>query len=130
MGTLPLKPTQEIKSLLRLFDLKKDRAVNTPMGLATNIKKADMIIKLVQALSFQVGREVNYHEVGSLVGIDPKTVVNYIDVLEKSFVVFRLNSFSKNQRNEIKKGVKIYFYDNGVRNAVIKNFNAIDTSVL
>jgi uncharacterized protein len=93
--------------------------------LYSNIKKSDTIVKLTQALAYQVGNEVNYSELANLIGIDAKTVVNYIDVLEKGFVVFRLNSFNKNQRNEIKKGVKIYFYDNGVRNAVIKNYNDV-----
>jgi len=77
----------------------------------------------LQALAFQVGSEVSYNEIAQLVGIDKNTVSNYIDLLEKSFVVFRINSFSKNMRNEIKANKKIYFYDNGVRNMIIGNFN-------
>ncbi len=84
-----------------------------------NIKKPDAIQKLVQALAWQVGSEVVYSEVAEISGMDPKTVANYIDILEKAFVVFRLPSFSSNLRNEIKSGRKIYFYDNGIRNAVI-----------
>jgi len=83
------------------------------------IKKPDAIQKLVQALAWQVGNEVLYSEVADTCGLDPKTVAAYIDILEKAYVVFRLPSFSRNLRNEIKAGRKIYFYDNGIRNAVI-----------
>lgn len=90
------------------------------------IRKPDVLRKLVRALAFQVGSEVSYRELAQLVGIDRATVESYIDLLEKCFVVFRLDSFSRNLRNEIKKGKKIYFYDNGVRNAVISNFAPIE----
>ena len=86
------------------------------------IRKSEYLEKVVQALAFQVGNEVSYNEIAQLVGIDKNTVSTYIDLLEKSFVVFRVNSFSKNLRNEIKANKKIYFYDNGVRNIVIGNF--------
>lgn len=90
-----------------------------------NIRKPEVIEKLVQALAYQVGQEVVYKEIGDAVGLDPKTVSHYIDIFEKAYVVFRLPSFSRNLRNEIKSGRKIYFYDNGVRNAVIKNYDAL-----
>lgn len=90
------------------------------------IRKPEVLQRLVKALAFQVGSEVSYNEIAKLVGIDRSTVENYIDLLEKSFVIFRLESFSRNMRNEIKKGKKIYFYDNGVRNAVISNFAPLD----
>ncbi len=89
------------------------------------LKKPYILEKLLQALALQVASEVKYHEVGQLIGADPKTVEAYIDILEKSFVVFRLQSLSRNMRNEIKKGKKIYFYDNGIRNAILKNFNSL-----
>lgn len=92
----------------------------------SNIKLPDVVEKLVRALAFQIGYEVNYNELSNLLKIDYKTVVNYIDILEKGFVVFRLSSFSSNQRVEIRKGVKIYFYDLGIRNALIQNFNPIE----
>jgi len=85
----------------------------------SNIKKPEAVQKLVQALAWQIGGEVQYSEVGEIGGLDAKTVLNYIEILEKAYVIFRLPSFSKNLRNEIKKGRKIYFYDNGIRNAVI-----------
>jgi len=89
------------------------------------IRKPDVIQKLVQAISYQVGQEVVYKEVGDLIGLDPKTVSHYIDILEQAFVVFRLPAFSKNLRNEIKKNQKIYFHDNGVRNAVIHDYEPL-----
>jgi hypothetical protein len=87
-----------------------------------NIKKPDSIQKLLQALAWQVGNEVVYSEVAEICGLDPKTVASYIEILERAGVVFRLPSFSRNLRNEIKTGRKIYFYDNGIRNAVIGQF--------
>ncbi len=89
----------------------------------TGIRKSDVLQKILQALALQVGSEVSYNEIAQLVGVDKNTVNNYIDLLEKSFVVFKLNSFSRNARNEIKANRKIYFYDNGVRNMLIGNFN-------
>jgi uncharacterized protein len=89
----------------------------------TGIRKSDVLEKILQALALQVGSEVSYNEIAQLVGVDKNTVNNYIDLLEKSFVIFRLNSFSRNIRNEIKANRKIYFYDNGVRNMLIGNFN-------
>lgn len=84
-----------------------------------NLKRPDEIKKLLQALAFQLGSEVSYAELSAQCGLDPKTVERYIEILEKAFIIFRLQSFSRNLRNEIKKGRKIYFYDNGIRNAVI-----------
>ena len=86
------------------------------------IKKPDLIRKLVRALALQLGSEVSYNELSNLLMVDRGTVEAYINLLEKCFVVFRLDSFSRNLRKEIKKSKKIYFYDNGVRNAVLSNF--------
>jgi len=90
-----------------------------------DIRQPDALRKLLTALSLQVGSEVSYNEIGNLISLDKETVERYIDLLEKSFVVFRLTSLSRNGRNELKKSRKIYFYDNGVRNAVINNFNPL-----
>jgi predicted AAA+ superfamily ATPase len=87
------------------------------------IQKPDKMEKLIQALAFQVGNEVSYHELGQLSGLDNQTTEKYIDLLEKAFIVFRLGSLSRNLRNELKKSRKIYFYDNGIRNAVINQFS-------
>lgn len=90
------------------------------------IKKPDLVQKLVRALALQLGSEVSYNELSSLLGVDRGTIETYISLLEKCFVVFRLDSFSRNLRNEIKKGKKIYFYDNGIRNAVLSNFAPLE----
>ena len=90
------------------------------------IKKPDVLQKLVRALALQLGEVVSYNELSNMLGIDKETVENYISLLEKCFVVFRLESYSRNLRNEIKKGKKVYFYDNGVRNAVIANFAPLE----
>ena len=89
------------------------------------IKKPPLVEKLLQALALQVGNEVSYRELGQLIGADNQTVERYMDLLEKSFVVFRLSALNRNARNEIKKGRKVYFYDNGIRNALISNFNPL-----
>ena len=90
------------------------------------MKKPDILQKLVRALALQLGSEVSYNELSNLLGVDRETVENYINLLEKCFVVFRLDSFNRNLKNEIKKGKKIYFYDNGIRNAVISNFAPLE----
>lgn len=92
----------------------------------TGIKKPELLEKLLKALALQLGNEVSYNELSNLVEIDKATVAKYIDLLEKAFIVFRLNSFSRNQRKEIKHNRKIYFYDNGVRNMIINNLNTLD----
>ncbi|MEP7196032.1 MAG: ATP-binding protein [Saprospiraceae bacterium] len=86
------------------------------------ISKPDRLERLVQAIAFQIGNQVSYHELGQISGLDFHTVERYINILEKAFVIFRLSPFSRNLRNEIKKSRKIYFYDNGIRNAVINQF--------
>jgi len=91
-----------------------------------NIKKPDVLEKILRALAFQVGSEVSYNEIAQLTGVDKKTVSNYIHLLTLSYIVYPLTSFSRNLRNEIKTNQKIYFYDNGVRNALIQNFNPIE----
>jgi predicted AAA+ superfamily ATPase len=92
----------------------------------TGIKKPDLLDKLLKALALQLGSEVSYNELSNMLQIDKATVSKYIDLLEKAFIIFRLNSFSRNQRNEIKNNRKIYFYDNGIRNMIINNLNPLD----
>lgn len=90
------------------------------------INKPSFLVKLLQALALQIGNEVKYNEIAQLIGSNPNTVEKYIDLLEKSFVVFRLPALSRNVRNEIKKGKKIYFYDTGIRNAIIRNYSPVN----
>jgi predicted AAA+ superfamily ATPase len=90
------------------------------------IRKPEILEKILRALAFQVGNEVSYNEIAQLVGIDKNTVSNYINLLEQSFVIFSLTSFSRNLRNEVRTNKKVYFYDNGIRNAIIQNFNPLE----
>jgi uncharacterized protein len=90
------------------------------------IKKPVLLEKLLKALALQIGNEVSYLELAQTIGADKGTVEKYIDLLEKAFVLFRMPALNRNVRNEIKKGKKIYFFDCGIRNAVINNFNPIN----
>ena len=85
------------------------------------IAKQDKLVRLVQALAFQIGSTVSANELAGLVGVDAKTVERYIDILEKCYIIFTLPSYAKNQRNELKFARKIYFWDMGIRNGVIGN---------
>lgn len=89
------------------------------------VRKPVLIEKLLVALALQVGSEVSYNELAQTVGSDAKTVEKYIDLLEKCYVLFRLPALSRNLRSELKRGKKIYFYDNGIRNALIQNLNPL-----
>ena len=91
-----------------------------------SINKPDKIVRLLKALAFQIGNQVSYNEIGQLVGLDSKTVQRYIDILEKSYIIFRLGSFSRNLRNELKSSRKIYFWDLGIRNLLIGNLAQVE----
>lgn len=86
------------------------------------VKDSYALEKLLRALALQVGSEINASELSGLVGIDNKTVERYIDILQKCYIVFKVGAYSRNLRNEIKKRYKVYFFDLGIRNAVIGNF--------
>lgn len=90
------------------------------------IRKPEFLQKLLQALAFQIGSKVSYNELSNLLQIDRKTIIHYIDLLEKAFVIFRLPPFSRNLRKELSSKIKIYFYDTGVRNAIINDFRPLD----
>lgn len=91
-----------------------------------DVRKPEIIEQLLQALALQIGSEVSYNELGRLLGLNTATIQRYIDLLEKSYVVFHLRSFSRNVRSELKKSRKIYFYDNGVRNALIGDYKPLE----
>ncbi len=116
--TNPIDAKEHIKLIANSY-LYKD------LFLLEQISKPVLLQKIVKALALQVGSEVNYNELAKLIQIDNKTVEKYIDLLEKAFVIFKLPALSSNVRNEIKKGKKIYFYDNGIINAVTGNFNPL-----
>jgi len=92
----------------------------------SDIRHPEVLEKLLQALALQIGSEVNYNELAQTVGVNRLTVQSYIEILEKGYIVFRIRSFNRNVRNEIKQNRKIYFYDNGVRNMIIGNFDPLD----
>lgn len=91
-----------------------------------SINKPDKLVRLLKALALQIGSQVSYNEIGTLIGLDSKTVERYVDILEKSFIIFRLGTFSRNLRNELKASRKIYFWDLGIRNAVIGNLAQVE----
>ncbi len=90
------------------------------------IRKPEKIVRLLQAISFQLGQEVSFHELGQLTDLDSQTVENYIRLLEQAFIIYRLPPLSRNLRKELKTKRKIYFFDNGIRNAVIAQFQPIE----
>lgn len=118
--TLQFKKDPDIE--LYLNEMSRDYLYKDAIQLQL-IKNHEPMQRLIVALALQIGQEVSYTELSRTVGIDQKTVIRYIDLLEKSFIIFKLPAFSRNQRNEINKSRKIYFYDLGIRNALIKNFN-------
>lgn len=113
-------PGNEQKGLMSLSDsyLYKD------ILIWKNIKKPQALEKLLKALALQTGHELSYHELAQMSGLDSHTVETYIDILEKAFIVYKVNGLFRNKRNELKKSKKVYFFDNGIRNAIISNFSA------
>lgn len=91
------------------------------------ISKPALLENILKALALQLGSEVRYNELSQTLGSDKNTIEKYIDILEKNFIIFKLSGYNKNVRNEIKKGKKFYFYDNGIRNAIINDFNPSPT---
>jgi predicted AAA+ superfamily ATPase len=90
-----------------------------------DIRNPEILEKLLQALALQIGSEVSYNELAQLLGINKVTVESYISILEQAYIIFRVGPFSRNIRNELKKKRKIYFYDLGIRNALINNLNPL-----
>lgn len=91
-----------------------------------DIRKPDLLDRLLRALALQLGNEVSYNELAQTLGVDKNTVSTYLDVLEQAFVVFRLPSFSRNLRTELRKSRKIYFWDNGIRNALLNHLTPLE----
>lgn len=91
-----------------------------------SLRRPELLEKILKALALQIGSEVSFTEIANLVGTDKNTVIRYIQLLEKTFVIFRLGSFARNIRNELKRSQKIYFTDLGIRNALLGNFTALE----
>ncbi len=89
------------------------------------IRKSSVVRQLLQLLALQIGRDISYNELAGELGINRATVIKYIDILEQSFVIFRLSALSRNRRKEVSKSVKIYFVDVGMRNSIIQNYNPL-----
>ena len=124
-GSYPdiLNHASDARELLRMLT---DSYLYKDILATDNLRKPDVLDKLLRALAFQVGSEVSYNELAQAVGTDSKTVERYIELLEKCYIIFRLHGLSRNLRNELKKAKKIYFYDNGVRNAIIQQFAPLE----
>ncbi len=110
----------------KILRLLSDSYLYKDILLFNGIRKPEKMQELLKALAWQIGSEVNYNELGNLIGLKSETVEEYIHLLEQSFVIYRLNSFHSNQRKEIKKGKKIYFTDLGIRNAIINDFSPFE----
>ena len=110
----------------RILKLLTESFLYKDLLMIEEIKKPSLLSKILKALALQIGNEVSFIELAQLVGSNKNTVEKYIDLLEKVFVVFTLSALSRNVRNELKKGRKVYFYDNGIRNAIIGNFQNIE----
>jgi predicted AAA+ superfamily ATPase len=119
-----------------VFNLKENDAIEELNQITSNylykdilqfelIKRPSLLLNLLYALALQLGNEVSLNELSRTLGETVPTINRYLDLLEKAFVIFRLRSYSRNLRNEIAKGQKIYFYDLGIRNALIRNFNPL-----
>jgi predicted AAA+ superfamily ATPase len=91
----------------------------------SGIRQSHKLMDLLRLIAYQIGSEVSYNEISNQLGINKVTVENYLDLLQKVFILFKLPSYSTNQRKEISKGVKWYYYDNGIRNAIINDFRPI-----
>jgi uncharacterized protein len=116
--TKPIKATNNLRELAESYLFKDVLQLDF-------IKKPILLTKIVKAIALQIGSEVSLQEISRLVGADVHTVEKYMDILEKAFVIFTLPALSRNVRNEIRKGRKVYFYDTGIRNALIANFNGL-----
>ncbi len=110
----------------KLFELTSDYLFRDIL-IHENIRNSALLRKLLKALALQVGSQVSLNELAGLLGVSSPTIEKYLDLLEKSFIIFTLPSFSRNLRNEIRKSKKYYFYDLGIRNALITNFSGLDS---
>ena len=119
---------------LKLFKSLASSFLYKDLLTLEQIQKPLLLDKILKALALQTGHEVSFNELARLLDSDKGTIEKYIDLLERTYIIFRLNGLNRNVRNEIKKGRKIYFYDNGIRNAIIGNFlplsSRVDTGVL
>ncbi len=110
----------------RLLKFLSDSYLYKDIFLFKGIKKPEKIVELLKLLAWQIGSEVNFNELSNMLKIDNQTVESYITMLEQAFVIYKLNGYHTNQRNELKKSKKIYFNDLGIRNALINDFRPVE----
>lgn len=119
-----------------VFDKTSNQSIEELNNIASNylykdilqyerLKKPDLVYNILKAIAFQIGSEVSYNELSKLLGENIHTIKRYLELLEKTYIIFRLTSYSKNLRKEIGKGQKIYFTDLGIRNSIVQNFNPL-----
>lgn len=121
-GTYPgVVDLDEWNKQQKVINLASDYLFKDILAFDT-VRNSSTLRKLIKALAFQIGNQVSVNELSGMLGITRPTVEKYIDLLEKCFIIFKLESFSSNLRNEIKKSSKYYFFDNGLLNAIIGNF--------
>jgi predicted AAA+ superfamily ATPase len=123
-GTYPEVVTHRADAIPLLNNLCSSYLYKDVLAL-TGVKRPQLLEKILRALAWQVGSEVSLNELSKVVGADVKTIDNYIYLLEQVFVVYRLDAYSRNLRNEINTKKKIYFFDNGVRNALIADYTPL-----
>lgn len=116
------RPETELTAIL-------DKTIFTNLNPTERINKGDKLRKMLQYISFELGEPLSYNEIAEYAGLDNETVERYVDLLERSFVLIRIPSFFNGNKYELKKTHTFYFLDNGVRNALIKNFNELDLRV-
>ena len=121
-GVFRLPSTEE---KIRLLNTLTDDYLYRDILVFNLVRNSQKVRDLLIALALQLGGEVSYQELGTMIGMDRKTIEHYLDLMEKSFIVFRLRPFSRNRRKELSGKVKVYFYDLGVRNSLINNFNPL-----
>ena len=120
-GSYPDIMNHETDAKELLYNLSNSYLYKDLLNLES-VRRPALLSKLLTALALQVTSEVSYNELAQTVGTDNKTVEKYIDLLEKCYIIFKLNGFSRNLRTELKRAKKFYFYDNGIRNAILQNF--------
>ncbi|MEI8054475.1 MAG: ATP-binding protein [bacterium] len=124
-GLYPEIVDQPMETAQRLLDTISSNYLYKDILEFESLKRPQQLLNILQLLALQVGNEVSYHEIAKQVGLSSATVQKYIDLLEKTFVIFKLRAFSRNLRKEISKSVKVYFWDLGIRNSLIKNYNQL-----
>jgi predicted AAA+ superfamily ATPase len=126
-GSYPeIYTTEKIKEKIELLQELVDSYLLKDILGFDRLKSPVQLINLLKLLAFQVGHEVSVNELAEKVGLNVRTVARYLELLEKGFVIYRLGAYSKNLRKEITKKSKYFFYDNGVRNGIIMQFNSLD----